>query len=180
MIEQAKADSKKITGLYSGFILVIALTALPYIWAAGLSLIGLITILFCAYRWKKQFGIENFIGSHSAFIISSIWAAGLLSVISVAAASVYMLPAIDYTAFNPCAQTLANKGVAFAESAGFNDIWPLAQPCIHNFITANFSLLVQSAVIAITPVALYIIYRLGRGIPSALKGQPVKNPTRWF
>ncbi len=173
-------DHQKIITLYAAFAATIILTCLPHVWAAGLSLVTLLGVMIYGYRLKKQGSLSDFVPSHAAFIIGTIWASGILSVISMSAASFYMLPAIDHAPFEPCTQTIANQSIEFLEKAGFDDIWPLAQPCMDAFIAANMPLLINSALIAILPLALYILWRLGRGLPRAFKSQAMPKPDSWL
>ncbi|MCD8497222.1 MAG: hypothetical protein LRZ85_03555 [Alphaproteobacteria bacterium] len=129
---------------------------------------------------RKTAEAESLTENHTTFIIRTIWIATLISVLSLTAGSAYMLPQIDYTAFAPCAESLATKGPEFAQNASFEEVYAAAQPCMHLFIDVNLRLLTITALIVALPIIFYLIFRYVRGLSRAAKGYRIANPRSWL
>lgn len=166
-------DKRQVLNLYALFGVSLLLSLVPSTAVALISLIFLIGVFAYAYRLRARASSESLTENHAAFIIRTIWIATLLSIITLSAGSIYMIPNIDYAAFGPCQENLTN-------SEGFLDIYAAAFPCINIFIEANLRLLTITALIVALPVVIYLIVRYVRGLSRAIKGYRISNPKSWI
>ena len=175
-----KDEKKPVLNLYAVLGVSLILSVVPSVPAAMLSLIFFLGLLIAAYRVRKNTKDKSYVENHATYIIRTLWIAAFISLITTALATIYMVARIDYSLFNPCADSLVNKGAEWLESAGFNDVYPLVQPCIEGFINANQTLILNSVFIAGAPILAYMAYRLIKGVLRAKGGYRLSNEKSWF
>lgn len=173
-------EKTTVLALYAAFGVSMILCLIPSVVMGVVSLLFIIGVLIAAYAIRRRAAAESLTENHATFIIRTIWIASLISVVTLAAGSAVMLEGIDYSPFSPCAETLAGKGTAALESAGFREIYAAAEPCMHGFITTNLRLLTLTSAIVAVPVILYILIRYLRGFSRALKGYRIAKPEGWL
>ena len=175
-----KEEKKSVLNLYALLGVSLILSILPSMPAAVLSLLFFLGLLITAYKVRKKAEDKSYEENHATFIIRTLWIGAFLSLITMAAATVYMMANIDYSLFNPCTDSLVNKGAEWLESASFSDVYPLVQPCIEGFVHANRTLLMNCVLIAGGPVIAYMGYRLLKGVVRAKEGYRIANEKGWF
>ena len=173
-------EQKPLLNLYAAFGVSLILSVLPYMSAAILSLVFFVGVLIGAYAMRKNSEEFSLMENHTTFMIRTLWIAALLSLITTGVATAYMLGGIDYSTFEPCAQTLANKGTAWIEHAGMMAVYGVIEPCVENFLDFNHTVLMNSLIIAGGPPILYMVYRMAKGLGRAMKGYRLSNPKSWL
>lgn len=177
---EENAAKKPLMNLYAALGVSILLSLIPNTAAAVISLLFFLGVFIAAYQIRKKSEDHGLKENHCTYIIRTFWIAGLYAAISTAIAAYYMLQDISYTAFESCGQALASKSPEDLQSSGFNEIWLATEPCYENFIADNFTILMNSGLIAAVPPLLYMIYRYIKGFSRAIKGYRLSNPKGWF
>ncbi|HOO80903.1 MAG TPA: hypothetical protein PK513_00175 [Alphaproteobacteria bacterium] len=181
MNEQPQSHGRKsVLNLYAALGASLILSVLPSVTAAGLSLVFFLGVLIAAYHMRGKVEEHSLIENHATFIIRTLWIGAFLTLPTMGLATAYMMSGIDYAPFEVCAQALANKGVAWMESAGMMEVYGLVEPCVEGFITENKVLFINAVVIAGAPVVIYMTYRLIKGLSRASKGYRLAKPKGWF
>ncbi len=178
-MDEAPEGQKAILNLYSVFGVSLILSVLPYASAAVLSLVFFLGVLIAAYAIRKKTEEHSLSENHATFIIRTLWISAFLSLVTTAIATAYMMSGIDYSTFEPCANTLANKGTAWMESASMMNVYAVIEPCVDNFLDFNKTLLMNSVLIAGGPIVVYMAYRMVKGLSRAMKGYRLSNPKSW-
>ena len=179
-MDETPQGQKTILNLYALFGVSLILSILPFASAAVLSLVFFLGVLIAAYVVRKNSEENSLKENHTTFIIRTLWIAAFFSLVTTAIATGYMMAGIDYSPFNPCANALADKGVAWAESASTMEVYAIIQPCVNVFIDFNKTLLINSVLIAGVPLILYMAYRMVKGLSRAIKGYRLANEKSWF
>lgn len=179
-MDEKPKGQKTILNLYAVFGVSLILSVLPSVAAAVLSMIFFIGLLVAAYHFRKKADDYGLLDNHTTFIIRTLWISAFLSLITTGIATIYMLGGVNYAPFEPCAQTIANQGIAWLETAQVMEIYGLIEPCLHSFLGANQTLLLNALIIAGGPIMLYMVYRLAKGVNRAMKGYRLADPKSWF
>jgi uncharacterized membrane protein len=172
-MQPSEREKKSILNLYALLGTMVILSVLPYGAAAILSLIFLIAVLVLAYSARSKSPMDSFAYAHASFIVSTVWISGLIALVTTILSGLFMLGGIDYGAFEPCANALANKGMEWLESASYQDTYALIDPCLQSFMSANKTLLIGATFAAAAPPILYLGYRLIKGVRAAMDGRLV-------
>lgn len=159
-------DKKRALTLYAFFGASLLLGLIPQAIATVVSLVFLIISMVYAYKLRRG---DDVAANHAAFILQTIWVATIVSLLSLVAGSIYLIPNINYASFAPCDQAL-EAGQELLE----------LYPCFATFIAANMNVLVLTALITAAPIALYLIVRFIRGLSRAMKGYRIANPKSWL
>jgi uncharacterized membrane protein len=173
-------DKRAILNLYAAFGVTLVLSVVPSVTAALVSLVFFVGVVGVAFRFLKAAEPESLMENHATFILRTIGISTLFSLITLTAGIIYMIPSIDYSAFEPCANALTQKGESYAQSASFTDVYASAEPCMEDFIDMNLRILTIAALIAAVPVVPYLLMRYARGLSRAVKGYRLANPKSWF
>ena len=133
-----------------------------------------------AYSTRKKAEENSLTENHMTYVIRSLWISALFSLITMGAASFYMLGRVDYASFEACANDIAGQGAAAVQSMSSAEAYAMAEPCVEDFINGNYSVFMISMLIAGGPVILYLGYRFLKGLSRALKGYRLADPKEWF
>lgn len=171
---------KTVFNLYAALGVSLILSVLPSYAAAGVSMVFFLGVLLAAYAVSNKAETGSLRESHADFIIRTMWIAAFFSLITTGLAAFYLIKGVEYAQFMPCADTLANKGLDWAENAGMMEIYALIQPCVTPFIDDNMTVLLNAVALAGAPPVLYMAYRMARGLSRAIKGYRVVHPKSWF
>lgn len=148
---QIDPDQKHVLNLYAAFGVSLLLAIVPSLMISIIALLFILGVLIAAYWLRSRAAAESLSENHATYIIRTIWISTFVSSITLTIGSAYMLAGIDYTAFTPCAQSMAAQGPEFAQSASFQQIFEIAEPCMSAFIDFNLALLTITAVITQPP-----------------------------
>lgn len=173
-------EKSLVLNLYAAFGISLILTLIPLAVAGIISALFMLGVLIGAYIIRRKSEDHSLSANHCTFLIRTMWIGALFSLITTAIASAFMLPNIDYSPFQPCAEDLAARGQEFLTSATNQQIWDVSQPCMDAFIAENQSDLVMSALVAGGPILIYFIYRFVKGLVRAQKGYRLADPKMWF
>jgi uncharacterized membrane protein len=137
-------------------------------------------ILFCcvppiAGRIRRRADPASLAANHMTYIIRTIWIATLLAAVTTALATVYILSAYDTSPLQSCVDKLINSGNVGGSSAS-----TLLMPCMDSFVTVNKNIFLLATLGAAIPFALYLVWRLSRGVSRAQKGYRLANVKSWF
>lgn len=175
-------DRRKAVQLYSVFGVSLVLMLVPNVFAAVLSLLFLLGVLIAAYMMRGNG--ESLAGNHAGFIIRTIWISGFFAILTLIAASLYMLPNIDHTLLDPCMQNITFHAERLLQNpdtmATIAEMESMLRPCIHDFIQSNYTVFGISLLIAAGPIVLYLIVRFTRGLARAARGYRVSHPKSWL
>lgn len=173
-------EKRSVLNLYAALGVSLALTLVPSGIVGLVATIFLIAVLIAAYILRRRYEAEGLAENHMTYIIRTLWISALFSLITLTIGSTYLLNGIDYASFQPCANALAEKGIEFAETATFQEMYALTSPCMDDFIDDNFRRLTIAALITALPILLYMVIRYMRGLSRALRGYRVASPKAWF
>lgn len=172
-------ENSKIRILYTAFALSIIFSLIPHYIAAIAACFLFIGMLVAAYAMRAKVEQDrretSFTANHTSFIIASLWASAVISLVSISGAAFYMMPLIDYSAFMKCPIT-----PDIAAHANVDQIMRLTEPCMDNFLHSNDRLFLQSTAIAGLPILVYMVYRMIKGGQKALKAELIEKPKRWL
>lgn len=173
-------EKKKILNLYAAFGISLILSLMPSAVAALVSLIFMLGVLIAAYVIRAKVENHDLAGNHCTYIIRTIWIGSLFSLITIGITSLFMLPQIDYTTFQPCAENLASQSAEFLAGATHAQIMELSQPCMDAFIESNWNTFLMAGIFGVGPILVYFAVRFTRGLLRAVKGYRVADPMTWF
>lgn len=179
-MDEKPEGQKTILNLYAAFGVSVILSLLPSFSAALLSAVFFIGVLVAGYSIRGKAEHGSLVENHATFVIRTMWIAALLSLVTTGIATAYMMGRIDYFMFDPCANTLAGKGIAWMESAGVMEVYAIIEPCVAPFLDTNKTLLMNALLIAGGPVIIYMTYRIAKGVGRAMKGYRLANPKSWI
>lgn len=177
---ETTVEQKKLMNLYAVFTVALISSVFPFASAAIISLIFFVLILIMAYVERSKAEEFSLVHNHAVYIIRTLWLSAFLSVVSMIAASIYMLGRIDYTSFEPCANALSGRDAQALQEMNFADIYPLVEPCMQPFIDLNMNIFVTAAAIGLAPPLIYISYRFCKGVLRATKGYRLADPKSLF
>ena len=175
-----RKEQKHIINLYSAFGASLLLTFVPSMMVAGIASVFMLGILIAAYIIRSRSEIGSLEQTHAIYIIRTIYIGSALMLLTIGAASAYMLPLIDHAPIMPCTNMLADQGVAFIQNASKGELIAYLKPCVDNFVTDNKTVFINALVIAAAPVLLYFFYRLAHGLMRVIKGYRIAKPKRWL
>ncbi len=165
-----------ILNLYAVFGVSMILSVMPYAAAAVLSLIFFLGLLIAAYVVRSDAAKDSLKDNHATFIIRTLWIAAFISIPTTLAAAAYMQFNIDYTAFDPCIESLARQSASWLETAPHMEIYAFVQPCVETFLEMNKREFIMTALIAGGPVLAYMAFRFIKGLSRAIRGYRLANP----
>ena len=177
--EDEDKPSKFAVFLYPLLIVAIGVCFIP---DPMLALIGLgifTAYLLLLYIIKGSVNKDGALHTHATYLIGTIWAVSSLSVLTVTVASIYLMDKLDDTPFEPCEDKISDMVLSDLQF-DMNLILQHTKPCVEPYLEANFDLLMIGTAIGAGPLVLYLLYRILKGLPSALIGDPVKKPKSWF
>lgn len=147
-------DKTIILGLYAALVFALIGQIVPVIALQLGCAILLLVILAAAGHLRKKYQPDTLIHGHAVYFIRTIWIWSFILMLCLGAAGYYASTLYNYEEFLTIAQTLA------AGDTSGDDV-------------RRFGILGLSATI---PSALYLIYRLGRGLWHAIRSTPLSNP----
>ena len=177
---QENKEQKKIIQLYGAFGASLVLMLVPSAIVAMVASILFLGVLIAAYAMRKSCEKGSLCENHMTYIIRTIWIGSLLSVLTMAVASAYMLPNIDNTPLEPCAQGLMSGAANLAANEDMIGLMNVIRPCMDEFMSVNGQVFMIAMAISAVPVLLYFIIRFSRGLSRAISGYRVANPKSWL
>ena len=176
---QTDPDQKKVLRLYAAFGAALALSVVPFVLAAFLSMVLFLGVLIAAYILRTGTEEGSLIENHMGFIIRTIWIGSFLALLTIVVASIYLFYGMDNTPLDPCIQHFLSigPGTRVLELQAMTDIF---RSCYGAYMDANLRIFIMSGVIAAGPVLIYFIARYARGISRAMNGYRIAKPENWF
>jgi len=162
---------------YTAWLIAFVLTLVPSLMMGAVATILLIVLLIAAYVIRGRMSEGGLAHHHINYIIRTVWIGGLYAVVFTLIASAYMVPNIDYAAFNACAERIVNSGV---QSASTEEMAAMAQPCMDEFVAANKGVFWIAMLISALPVLAFFFYRLGKGLMAARRDEEVSGAQSWL
>lgn len=180
MINEPQQQQKKIMTVYALFGAGLILSLVPMLSAMVISSSTLLGVLVMAYVLRTGVDEDSLLHNHLTFIIRTIWIGSLLALLTLTAASLYMLETLNNEPLLPCINELYG-------AATNTNVWdPLAMrnlvsgQCWDNYWRENLSVFIIGGSIAIGPVLIYFGFRYARGLGRAKNGYRLANPEAWF
>ncbi len=162
--------------MYLAILVSFGLTLVPTMSMAIVSTIFLTGLLIAAYVIRNKVDDGGLAHHHMGYIIRTAWIGGVYAMILTMFSSLYMIPNIDYSAIEPCAQSIASAGMGGSEA----EIVRMVQPCLDRVIKDNKQVFIVATAMTAVPLLLFFFVRFGRGFMKARQGQMVKNPLSWW
>lgn len=163
--------------LYLAILLSFGLTLVPIVSMALVSSLLLLGLLIAAYVIRRRATEGSLLDHHTRYIIRTTWIGGFYALLLTMIASAYMIPNVDYTAFQPCADQMATT---LGANATTEQISSYAKPCYDAFIAQNKKVFFIAMLISAAPLLLFFFLRFGRGFIAARLGQELTHPLRWW
>jgi uncharacterized membrane protein len=179
-INHPDPDQKKIVRFYGVFGLCIIMMVIPHMWAAALSIIMLLYVMFAAYYLRAQRPEDSLLTNHMTFVIRTIWISGLLGLVTLTAGCAYLLKGINNAPLEPCINQFLGVNQTGATITDMAQLDRIFMACMDNFVQANLQVLIISLLISGGPILLYMVVRIARGLSRAVKGYRVAKPKAWF
>ncbi len=167
-------EKRTITNLYAAFSVSLILSFMPMIEAAGLAALMFAGVLVAAYILRARADETSLTCNHATFIIRTIWIASLFAFVTTLIAAGYVIQNFNPAAIHRCVDDVAMNMM---------DLTGLEQairPCLDRFIQDNMRVFINGTLIAAAPVVAYILFRLAKGLPRAMKGHRIGNVRHWF
>lgn len=173
-------EQKEVIRLYGAFGASLLLMLVPSATVAVFSGLLFIGVLIAAYAMRKKSAPESLCENHATYIIRTIWIGGFLSILTMGAATAYMLPNIDNAPLQPCANSLVSQAQNIAQSENIAALSKILQPCMDEFTHLNGRVFLIAVAITALPVMLYFFARFWRGLSRAKGGYRIANPKSWL
>jgi len=172
-------EQKKVIHLYSAFAAALVMTLIPSMIFAVISLLFFTGVLIAAYVMRNGNEKGSLAENHAAFIIRTIWIAGIFASVTITAGCAYLLTQVDNSPLQPCTDALLAHagGLAQGNTAALSSV---ITPCVDDFVQVNMSAIMIAMAISAAPILLYFIIRFSRGLSRAMNGYRVANPKSWF
>ncbi|MCB9988384.1 MAG: hypothetical protein H6868_03505 [Rhodospirillales bacterium] len=169
---------KKIMSLYGLFVVTLMASMVPSTGFAVLALFMITALMILAYVFRAEADEDSLLHNHTSFVIRTLWIAALFSVFTIAIASAYMIPQIDYSQMDSCVQQVTAQ--LDPENVDYGAMNAKMQPCMDSFIASNRMTFLFSMAIAAGPLLLYMLFRLIKGVARARHGHKIGNLKNWF
>jgi len=166
-------EQKTITNIYAILTVSLLLSFLPMASAAFLASLIFIGVWIAAYMIRRKHDHASLIADHMTFIIRTIWIAGLFTLITMSAATVYILSVYDPTMMMDCEGAM-QAGTSMA------DLENMVAPCYEEFLRVNMPYFIRGGLMAAIPIVIYMGYRLAKGVSRAVKGHRIGDTKSWF
>lgn len=174
-------DKKHIINLYAAFAVSILLTFIPSLIFGVVALLFFTGVLITAYILRGKAEDGSLMQNHSDYMIRTIWISALYAFIFTGFGSAYMLPNIDYSPFDICAQNFAGIiDSSMTTMPSTQEMMDQIMPCMNDFMTINHSVFTLALAISAIPVIIFLFIRLYRGLSRANKGYRISNVKSWF
>lgn len=173
-MDQAKQEQRKTLFFYMLFFGSASMLCIPLIYTSLVGLIICLLTLVGIYSTRSDAEEDGYVESHMTFLIHTFWYAALFMFYSAVAAGLYMLGFAQYLEFFSCAQTMGDAAVNAVKYASINGIIESADLCWRVFLEKNQIHITISAIIALAPIFMYLVYRFVRGWTIAVKHNVIK------
>lgn len=167
------AEQKPVLTAYALLAASLLLSFVPVTAFAVLALLLFTAAFFAASRLRRKSAPDSFAAGHMTYLIRTIWLMSLLAAVTTGLASVYVLALYDPAPIHACADSLLS-------GAGNVDLRAGIEPCLDDFLAVNRSVFLIGGLMAGTPVAAYIAFRLFKGVGRALKNLPPADVKSWL
>ncbi|MEM6603861.1 MAG: hypothetical protein AAF621_07405, partial [Pseudomonadota bacterium] len=165
--------------VYGALAAVTVLTFIPMLSMAVAALALFLLIFIGLYVVKGKTQKDSVVENHMIFLIRTIWITSLFSIITMTAATIYLLPNYNPDALLPCGDSM--MGILSSNpEASMAVLSDALQPCMDQFVSDNQTVLINATIIGAGPIIIYFLYRLFKGGSRAIKGYRLANPKGWF
>jgi len=172
-----KKQQQLVLNFYALMGAALVMSFLPFISAALLALLMFGGGLIAAYIVRGRRGGQSYAGNHLTFIIRTIWIASLFSLVTMIAATIYILTYYDPGPVQACAEQIVS---AAASAPDIMALQSMIQPCMDEFMRVNGQVFLVGGVIGIAPIVIYFVYRLSSGLSRAIKMHRIGDNKSWF
>jgi uncharacterized membrane protein len=168
-------EHNKVIRVYAALTGGLLLSLVPQVLFAALSALFLTGAMITAYGIRRRASRDGLAANHMTYIIRTLWISSGLAVLTMSVATAYILSVYDPTPIHNCVDRLMGSGgLDYAAASA------LIQPCMGEFLSANYPAFYIGGMIMIGPVAFYFVYRLTHGLSRALKGYRIANIKSWL
>ncbi len=162
-------DKRKILTCYGLFFISIFLALIPFGSVAIFAIMFCICVLAGIYSMRAKAYEGGFVHTHMTFLIRTFWRVNLYAIVTILFAGLYLFIFADYKSINVCIDVMSRA----INMGDISRIEALITSCETLFFKENQKQLVISAVIALGPIAAYLLHRLLKGGSLALNNMAV-------
>lgn len=173
------SEQKTLNGAYGALAAVTILTLVPIMSVAVIAILLFIMVFISLYIIRARAKEDSVVQNHMTFLIRTIWIVQFFGIITITLASLYLLPAFDSSALQPCTDRVTNM-IFDNPDMDFKTMSDELQPCMDQMMEDNHDILIKSTLISGGPIILYLLFRLYKGGSRAVKGYRIANPKSWF
>lgn len=156
-------DKKLTLQIYYVFALAVLLNFVPSMLLSSFGAILLLFILIGIYIYRAKAEKDGLVHNHMNYLIKSFWGSSLLVIIGMGIIYLFGNHEIIY-------------GVVRSVKDGQIITKPLLDALIADYLKRNLIVIV----IALSPSAIYLIYRTAKGLLKAKKEQRIDNLKSWL
>jgi uncharacterized membrane protein len=171
----AENERQTILKIYGMLGLMIVFGFIPNIVFCALALVMFGLMMPVARHFRRKAGPDSLIASHMTWIIRTVWIVTLMALVLLAIATAYILSVYNISPLQPCTDNMLA-----ALEAGKEPGFGLVLPCVEPFMDANRHIFLIAGFGVGVPVVLYLLLRLAKGLASARRGEPLRDPRRWL
>ena len=157
--------------LYIFLILSTVLSFVPIDVAQIMSLLIILTVLICAYYYKKQDDVEGLLHNHMTYMINTIWIGGSFLVIGMILAALIVFLKGDHTVVHN-----AMEGIM----GGQTPTEEMFHALMMEYMSINRDLLVKATIPTVGPAIAYLVYRIAHGYKRGMNGYRISKPKSWL
>ncbi len=178
-IKNTNPKQQTLLRLYAAYGACLALSFVPSVIAAMITLLLLTGVMIAAYILRRKSEAGSLIENHMIYLIRTFWIGALVAFITMTLGSFYLLSIIDNAPLQPCLDNIMSSASS-SENLKASFMMSLFGPCMDDFMSVNFNGFLIGGMIAIGPVLAYFALRYVKGLTRALKGYRLAKPKSWL
>jgi uncharacterized membrane protein len=172
-------EEKKILRVYAAFAASLVLMLMPNAAIAVLAALLMMGSMIAAYMKRRAADPHSLTADHMNFLIRTIWIGSGLAAVTTSIACVYMMKTADHAPLQVCSNNAAQK-ILESGTEDIKVINAMLQPCVHDFIAANTTVLINSVAMAATLPLIYFAFRTAKGLRRAARGHRIGDGKSWL
>ena len=174
--DPASGEHKTVMMVYALLWLLLMFCLLPETLCFVLSLLMFTVVPMTAVFVRHKTAPNSLSANHMTWIIRSVGLSAMLAVLMAIVGVIYTLTHVDFAPLGDCVSSIMQKNDDLANA----EMQLLSSSCLNDFVTTNLHLLGTASLIAEGPFAVYLLWRLTKGLIRARKDERIINVTRWL
>ena len=174
--DPASGEHKTVMMVYAMLWLLLVFGLLPGTVCFVLALLMFTLVPMTAAHIRRRAVANSLSANHMTWVIRTVGISAALAVVMAFVGVAYILMHVDFSMLMDCASGIMEKNDVLADA----EIQLLSSSCLDDFVTANVHILGTASLIAEGPFALYVLWRLAKGLIRAHRDERIINVTRWL